>query len=53
MCGIEMIGPGFQPSWIGEIITQGVALGWHERVHDKKVGLQAAAAQKSSKRPDI
>ncbi len=22
-------------------------------VHDKKVGLQAAAAQKSSKRPDI
>ena len=22
------VGPGFQPSWIGETITQGVALGW-------------------------
>ena len=30
MCGIEMIRPGFQPSWIGETVTQGVALGWHE-----------------------
>jgi hypothetical protein len=29
MCGIEiMIRPGFQPSWIGETVTQGVALGW-------------------------
>jgi hypothetical protein len=25
-----MIGPDFQPSWIGEPVTQGVALGWHE-----------------------
>ena len=24
------VGPGFQPSWIGETITQGVALGWDE-----------------------
>ena len=23
-------GPGFQPSWIGETMTQGVALGWDE-----------------------
>ena len=30
MCGIEMIRPGFQPSWIGETVTQGVALGWRE-----------------------
>jgi hypothetical protein len=30
MCGIEMIRPDFQPSWIGEPVTQGVALGWHE-----------------------
>ena len=22
------VGPGFQPSWIGETVTQGVALGW-------------------------
>ena len=24
------VGPGFQPSWIGETVTQGVALGWDE-----------------------
>jgi hypothetical protein len=24
------VGPGFQPSWIGETVTQGVALGWYE-----------------------
>ena len=24
------VGPGFQPSWIGETMTQGVALGWDE-----------------------
>ena len=23
-------GPGFQPSWICETVTQGVALGWYE-----------------------
>ena len=23
-------GPGLQPSWICETVTQGVALGWHE-----------------------
>ena len=25
MCGIEMIRPGLQPSWISETVTQGVA----------------------------
>ena len=24
------VGPGFQPSWICETVTQGVALGWDE-----------------------
>ena len=27
---LRAIGPGLQPSWICETVTQGVALGWYE-----------------------